>query len=243
MRRLIAIALLGILALLAAAGCGAQGEIDPVPTPLGRPDDGLVLLSASTSMRGAARSTSDGLVAIFGLAGAVEPGLRVVVENDGGSFAVEARVNDDGSFATVLPAAASDRLRIYPRLRDGETVVDGPALEREVPVVQDGVNPAPPKEYVGAGPGIGARAITAVLQPDGKALVTAAIDTAAPGLEVVIGNVNVSAHVGAIANEEGAFEARIPARRGDMLVIFGRWADAAADDPTSASEAITVPVN
>lgn len=240
MRRLLAIALIGMLALLAAVGCGAQGEIDPVPTPLGRPDGDLILLSASAGVRGEDEATSDGLVAIFGLAGAVEPDLRVVVENDGGSFAIEARVNDDGSFATVLPAAAGDRLRIYPRLRDDDTVLDGPALERDVPAVQDGVNPQPPKEYVGAGPGIGGLAIIATAQPDGTALVHATVDTATPGLEVRIGNVSQSVNVSVVAAADGSFDTTIPARHGDMLVIFGRWAEAAVDDPASASDAITV---
>jgi len=241
MRRLIAIALLGLVALLAAAGCGAQGEIDPVPTPLGKPDDGLILLSSA--LEAGEGSTSDGLVAIFGLAGAIDPGLRVVVENAGGAFAIEARANDDGSFATVLPASASDHLRIYQRQRGDGAVVDGPPVERVVPVFTSNVNPPPPKEYVGSGPGIGGRAVIATAQADGTATVVGEADAAEPGLEVLIGNVGLSANASTTAAADGSFAATIPARRGDMLVIFARRADAALDDPTSASEAITVPVN
>ncbi len=245
MRRLLAYTAFVALALLAAAGCGPQGEIDPVPTPLGRPDDGLVLVSSSATLGAAedAAPRSDGMVAVFGLPGAIAPEVRIVVENPGGAFAVEARVNEDGSFATTLPAAAGDPLRIFARQRtEGGELLDGLAIERVVPQATDGVTPTPPQEYIQNGPGVGGYAITARMQPDGTALVRSVPENAEPGVDVRIGNASRSIHVSTIATEDGSFTASIPARRGDLLVIFVRRADAAADDPTSASEAITVQV-
>ncbi|WP_373049220.1 hypothetical protein [Vulgatibacter sp.] len=243
MRRLLAIALLVFVAL-AAASCGGKGEIDPIPTPLGKPEDGLILLSASSGLQSESHEEppSD-LVAVVGLPGALEPGVLVVVENPSGAFSRETAVGDDGSFATSLAAAANDTLRIYPRLRpDGRAPIDGPAIQRRVAPEEEGVTPKPPVTHIMSGPGAGGRAIYAWAEASGEALVRAAPETVEPGLEVVIGNTDRAAIVTVIAAADGSFEARLTAGRGDRLALFARWADAGATDPDGASTMVGVTV-
>lgn len=244
MRRTAAIVLLMLIALLGAAGCGAQGEIDPVPTPMGKPDEGLVLLSSSASLRDATAAYGEGMVGVFGFPGALPPDVRVVVENLHGSFSVEALVSPDGSFAATLPAAAGDPLRIHGRIRkEGEHPIDGPALERPVPPAEEGVVPGEPKPTGTTSTGAQATLIRAFV-PDGssEAWVMGEPGAVDPGVEVVIGNVSASRIATVVAGADGSFQARIPAERGDLLSILARRADAALDDPTGASSAITLPI-
>lgn len=226
---------------LILAGCGGQGEIDPIPTPMQKPDETRIFLSASQARRaGEAGAGSDGMVAIVGLPGAVDPVARVVVEDPEGAFAIESVVREDGSFATALPLAAGDRVRIYARLRaHGAAPVDGPAVERQVPPAEKGINPDPPATVIQNGQGAGGPAIRATVRDDGTVELRAAIRTVDAGVDVVIGNTRNGALVVTAADAEGAFEAAIAGERGDVLVLFARWQDAAPGAPEAPSEAIT----
>jgi hypothetical protein len=229
-----------IIGILAA--CGPQGEIDPVPTPLARPDEDRVLLSASESLEASRTTEGEGLVAVVGLPQALEPDVRVVVENTAGTIAVEARVNEDGSFAASVPAAANDHLRVFARKRpEGEAPIDGAALELTVPAFEDGVNPPKPKETSDEH-GIVADLIHTHMEGD-QVVVVGDAGCTDEGLEIVVANVASSHAVTTLGLVDGRFETRLPGRLGDTLAIFSRWPESAGTDPGSSSETVIVTVS
>ena len=237
--RILLASIIACLLVLGACG-GGQGEIDPIPTPMQKPVDERILLSASQQLSQERGPGSDAMVAIVGMAGAIDSAMRVVVEDAGGAFAIESQVREDGSFATALPLSAGDTVRIYARRRvEGGPPVDGPAIERRVPPSERGVNPDPPATVIQQGQGAGGPAITTIVRDDGTIEVAGTLDTVDPEVEVVLGNVNNGALASATSDADGAFVATIAGVRGDVLVIFARWPGSEHADPAASSEAIT----
>jgi hypothetical protein len=195
----------------AIAGFGAC-ILSPQPDP---PDSNDIFISSS----GGPGETE---VAVVGRSGAVPGDSRVRVERTEGTQAAETDASDDGSFALVIWARPGEELRISyrePGSEEDSDAANGRVDDYDPSAdIGSGGSPYPPGEWNAGGTGVDAP--IHVDAPDaGLARVWGDEGAVQPGVRVVVGN-QTSGFVRETVYGSGAFELRIPAAAGDVLLVF-----------------------
>ncbi len=217
----------------AAGGAGAEFG--------GYVDLRQIVVSASRSRRGGLGVDGDGIILVAGLPGAIlGEANRVVVRNAGTTATAEVQRQEDGSFAAVLPAGATDAILVFARLEAPNVRVDGEPVSLLVPSFDPNLSPAPPAEGLADADRAAVLGVTVVTA--GEALVTAVAGAATPGTEAVVANPALSAVRVAVVGPDGSFGISITARSGDVLVFFTRRPGSGPGDPGSTSDAVSVVV-
>jgi len=176
-------------------------------------------------------------VAVVGGAGSVPPGADVRVEDDADASYAGGTASETGSFVVVLPAGPGDELSVsYTIWKDGEwlesrtrrVTVDSYNPVPEPSEDADDVSPFAPgaREYAGGFDD----ALRVDAPVDGLARLWCAGECVQPAVRVVVadqdsGSVTETVHAG------GAFEMRVPAAVGDVLLVFAVFTEA----PTQTS--------